>query len=132
MQRALRGICGAVAAAAGIYGSHVAITYVQFGRPSGQAKGNQLLDQLMPEYEVRERHSVSVAAPAEITFAAARGISFHRSYPAPTPLSAESRGRRVDFLDRVDPGMCALTRNRRSSLLAKLRLKPTSIRAEGR
>jgi hypothetical protein len=33
----------------------------------------------MPGYEVRERHSVSVSAPADLTFAAARGISFHDS-----------------------------------------------------
>jgi hypothetical protein len=33
----------------------------------------------MPGHDVRERHSVSVAAPAEITFAAAREISFHDS-----------------------------------------------------
>ena len=80
MQRVLKVIGGAVAAAAGIYGSYVAVTYVQLGRPSGQAKGNPLLDQLIPQYEVRERHSVSVTAPAEITFAAARGISFHDSH----------------------------------------------------
>ena len=47
-QGALKVIGGAVAAAAGIYGSCVAVTYVQFGRPSGQAKGNPLLDQLIP------------------------------------------------------------------------------------
>ena len=33
----------------------------------------------MPEYDVRERHSVSVSAPAEITLAAARDISFRDS-----------------------------------------------------
>jgi hypothetical protein len=79
MQRALRIIGGAVAAAAGIYGGYVAVTYVQFGRSSGKAERHPLLDPLMPEYEVRERHSVSVAAPTAITYAAAREISFHDS-----------------------------------------------------
>ena len=79
MQHALKAISGAVAAAAGIYGGYVAITYVQFGRVSGNAGQNPLLDRLMPECEVRERHSVRVAAPAEITLAAAREISFQDS-----------------------------------------------------
>jgi GNAT superfamily N-acetyltransferase len=53
MQRALKMIGGAIAAAAGIYGGYVAITYVKLGRVAGKAEGNPLLDQLIPEYDVR-------------------------------------------------------------------------------
>lgn len=79
IQRALTLIGGAVAAAGGIYGAYVAITYVRFGRVSHEAEGNPQLDQLMPQYEVRERHSVAVSAPAEITLSAARDVSFQDS-----------------------------------------------------
>jgi hypothetical protein len=78
-QRALTLIGGAVAAAVGIYSAYVAIAYVWFGRVSREAEGNSQLDQLMPQYEVRERHSVAVLAPAEVTLAAAREISFQDS-----------------------------------------------------
>jgi hypothetical protein len=84
MKRALKLIGGAVAAAAGIYGGYVAVTYVQFGGPPENAERNPLLDQLMPEYEVCERHSVSVSAPAEIALVAAREISFQDSAIART------------------------------------------------
>ncbi len=79
MRRALRVVGGAVAAGAGVYGGYVAVTYLRFGRASVKAGKNRLLDRLMPEYEVRERHSVSVSAPADTTLAAAREISFHDS-----------------------------------------------------
>ena len=49
MQRALKTISGAVAAAAGIYGGYVAITYIQFGRVSGKTEQHPLLDRLMPD-----------------------------------------------------------------------------------
>jgi hypothetical protein len=61
------------------YSAYVAIAYVWFGRVSREAAGNSQLDQLMPQYEVRERHSVAVSAPAETTLAAARDVSFQDS-----------------------------------------------------
>jgi hypothetical protein len=79
MTRAPKVIGSAVAAAAAVYGGYVALTYLRFGRSSGHAAGSPLLDRFMPEHEVRERHSVRVAAPAEITSAAARDVSFRDS-----------------------------------------------------
>jgi hypothetical protein len=79
MKRALQIIGGAVAGAASVYGGYVAVTYLRFRRESDRTGRNPRLDQLMPEYEVRERHSVCVSAPADITLAAAREISFHDS-----------------------------------------------------
>jgi hypothetical protein len=84
MQRALEMIGGVVAAAIGIYGAYAAITYVRFGRVSREAQGNPQLHQLMPQYDVRERHSVAVSAPAEITLSAAREVSFQDSRIART------------------------------------------------
>jgi hypothetical protein len=79
MGRALTVVRGAVAAAAGLYGGYVAVTYLRFRRESDSTRRNPRLDQLMPEYEVRERHSVSVSAEADTALAAAREISFHES-----------------------------------------------------
>jgi hypothetical protein len=76
MKRARTVVGGAVAAAAALYGGYVGATYLRFGRVSATAGQNPLLDELMPDYEVRERHSISVSAPSEITLAAAREISF--------------------------------------------------------
>jgi hypothetical protein len=42
-------------------------------------EADSLLDQFMPTYEVVERHRVRVAAPAEITFAAACDMDFQDS-----------------------------------------------------
>jgi len=71
-------LAGVVAAG---YGSSVATTWLRFGRRATSASDDTdlLLDQLMPEYEVAERHHVHVAAPAEITLAAAREIDLRRS-----------------------------------------------------
>jgi hypothetical protein len=79
MGRALKVIRGTVAAAAGIYSGYVAVTYLRFRRESDRTGRNPLLDQLMPEYEIREHHAVSVSASADITLAAAREFSFHDS-----------------------------------------------------
>ena len=84
MRRAVKVIGGAVAAAAGAYGGYVVLTYLRLGRPSSEAARQSPLDQVMPEYEVRDRHSVRVAAPATITFDAARWISFRDSRIART------------------------------------------------
>jgi predicted CoA-binding protein len=75
----LKLIGGVTAAVASVYGGYVALTYVRFGRGSGKGERNRMLDQFMPVYEIRERHSVSVWAPADVTLAAAREISFYDS-----------------------------------------------------
>jgi hypothetical protein len=79
MTRVLRVIGSTVGAAAAVYGAYVALIYLRFGRISDHTAGNPLLDRFLPEHEVRERHSVRVAASAEITFAAAGDVSFRDS-----------------------------------------------------
>ncbi len=60
-------------AAAGAYGAYVALTWLRYGRPrpANTKDADGLLDVFMSEYEIAERHHVNVAAPPEITFAAA-------------------------------------------------------------
>jgi hypothetical protein len=94
---------GAVAVAAGVYGGYVAITYLRFARRSREAHGNPQLDQLMPQYEVRERHAVSVSAPAEIAFSAARGVSFQDSRIARTIFALRALPERLRGAHRAQP-----------------------------
>jgi hypothetical protein len=63
----------AIGIAVAAYATRVPATWIRYGRVK-RATGpdaDPLLDQFMPIYEVVERHRVRVAAPAEITFAAA-------------------------------------------------------------
>lgn len=45
-------------------------------RPTGT---DALLDRLLPEYDIVERHQIRVAAPADVTFAAACSVDFQDS-----------------------------------------------------
>jgi hypothetical protein len=74
-----------IAAGAGIavapYGTYVAATWLRYGRPTpprGDAQ-DALLDTFMRDYEVCERHKVAVAAPADVTLAAAKELEFDSS-----------------------------------------------------
>ena len=63
-----------VGVAAGAYAAYAAANWYRYGRV---AKGDdhqrdELLDRFMPAYDVVERHHIRVAAPAAVTFAAAR------------------------------------------------------------
>jgi hypothetical protein len=73
MRDALKWTAGALGVAAGVYAGCVGTTWLRYGQPSaaGADDVDPLLDQFMPVYEVAERHHIRVAAPAEITFAAA-------------------------------------------------------------
>jgi len=66
---------GAVGIAAGAYATHAGITWLRYGHPAraNARNADPLLDHVMPVYDVAERHHIEVAAPAEVTFAAACG-----------------------------------------------------------
>lgn len=67
----------AVGAAAAAYGAYVATTWMRYGRPAGPRnvdEMDELLDRLMPRYDVVERHRIDVAAPAAVTLEAARAM----------------------------------------------------------
>src|SRR6187200_1105933 len=62
------------AAAAAAYATVAGVTWYRYGRMRESRVGerDELLDSFMPRYEVLERHHIEVAAPAALTFAAAR------------------------------------------------------------
>lgn len=77
-----RVLMAAVGAAAAAYGAYVATTWMRYGRPStprNADEADELLDRLMPRYDVVERHRIGVAAPAAVTLEAARAMDLSRT-----------------------------------------------------
>jgi hypothetical protein len=73
-------IAGGVMGAAALAGvGHMARTWCGYGKSSSDGDVDPILDRFMPEYEVRERHEIRVAAPVADTYAAARALDIHRS-----------------------------------------------------
>ena len=64
----------ATAAAAAGYAAYAANTWRSYGNPSvpRSDENDELLDRFMPEYDIVERHSISIAAPAAEVLAAAK------------------------------------------------------------
>jgi hypothetical protein len=64
---------GALGVAVAAYGAYVATAWARYGRaaPPNVDDVDALLDRFMPAYDIAERHHIRVAAPADITFAAA-------------------------------------------------------------
>jgi len=79
-QTAVRYLAATAGLAAVSYASYVAITWLRFGRvaPSIGDEVGSLLDRFMPTYEVEERHQTRVAAPNDVTFAAASEMDIQR------------------------------------------------------
>jgi hypothetical protein len=73
---ALLAVCGAA------YGGYVAMAWSRYGHAKAPDNGEQdpLLDRFMPSYEIVERHSIRVDAPAAVTFDAAREIDLQSSF----------------------------------------------------
>ena len=68
-------LAGAGLAAIG-YGAYVAATWRRYGHPAPPRRGDadEMLDRYMPVFDVVERHHVEIAAPPDVTFAAARDM----------------------------------------------------------
>jgi hypothetical protein len=68
-------------ATAAAYGAVVASAWWRYGHPAvaGDGSGDALLDDVMPVYDVVERHRIRVDAPANVTLAAARETDLFRS-----------------------------------------------------
>jgi hypothetical protein len=75
----LRWTTGLFGVAAAAYAAYVATTWARYGHaaPPDSDAGDPLLDRFMPRYEIAERHHIQVAAPATVTFAAARDIDLN-------------------------------------------------------
>jgi hypothetical protein len=82
--RTLKVVAGSLALLTLPYAAYVAVTWYRYGRTSEPTSGNggregRLIDRFIPRYEVAESHEVDVAAPAELTMAAAREMDLYRS-----------------------------------------------------
>lgn len=89
---AVRWLATGVGLAVGAYATYVGVTWYRYGQvphPASPGEQDELLDRFMPVYEVGGRHHVRVAAPAAITFAAAREMDLLRS-PSCAPLSGHA------------------------------------------
>jgi hypothetical protein len=79
-------VLSVLAGAAGLVGLSYAVyataTWIGYGRSThgkdAEAR-DALLDRFIPTYEVAERHAARVAAPAEVTYAAACALELQRS-----------------------------------------------------
>lgn len=73
------------AAAAGIgvaaasFATWFAVTWLRYGSVTKAADDAPLLDRFMPSYDVVERHHIRVAAPPDVTLAAAANIDLRQS-----------------------------------------------------
>jgi hypothetical protein len=76
MNNAKRWFAVGIGAAVGSYAALVASAWLRYGetRTANGDEADELLDRFMPVYDVVERHHVRVAAPADVTLAAAAGI----------------------------------------------------------
>lgn len=70
---------GGIGAAALLGLGWAARTWLRYGHAARDGSGDASLDRFVREYEVVERHSVRVRAPAELTWAAARALDLQRS-----------------------------------------------------
>jgi hypothetical protein len=69
----LRRTAGGLGVAVAAYAGYVGVTWLRYGHhsPPSAEDADPFLDQFMPVYDVAERHRIHVAAPADVTFAAA-------------------------------------------------------------
>ena len=83
------------------YAGYVAFTWRRYGhpKPSPFSVGrDSLLDRLIPKYDVVERQAIRVAAPAEVTFAAACDVNLQDS----AIIRAIFKGRELLLRSRKD------------------------------
>ncbi|HEX3235838.1 MAG TPA: hypothetical protein VHR41_16695 [Gemmatimonadales bacterium] len=81
MKRRAGRVIGAGAATVALAGlGYVGMTWLRYGkRTSVLGRPDPLVDRFMPTYEVRELHETKVAAPADMTYTAARDLDLQRS-----------------------------------------------------
>jgi hypothetical protein len=77
VRTAARYLAGGAALAAVGYAAYAATAWTRYGHarpPRVSEEEDPFLDELMPHYEIVERHHVRVAAPAAVTMGAARDV----------------------------------------------------------
>src|SRR5689334_9114936 len=76
MNRISKWVTTGAALAGASYGAYAGTAWLRYGRPTpprGSAR-DERLDSFMPRYDVCERHAIDVAAPADVTLAAAKDL----------------------------------------------------------
>src|SRR3954447_10885569 len=119
-------IFSAFATAAGLacatFAAYAATTWFRYGRATRRRRRDAtdpLLDRFTPELDVYERHAITVAAPPEVTFVAAKQMQLEsspivraifkaraplvRAKGAPPPARALSKGRALLMGAKADP-----------------------------
>ena len=78
---ALRWLAAGAGFATALYATHAGFTWLRYGHPPAPARDeiDPLLDEFIPAYEVVDRHSLRVAAPAETTLASACDMDLTQS-----------------------------------------------------
>ena len=73
---AARWLAAGLGVGAGVYAASAGLAWTRYGRPARptEPERDDLLDRLMPCYDIVERHHVRVDAPPAVTLAAAREI----------------------------------------------------------
>jgi hypothetical protein len=102
VQSGVRWVGAGIALGAAAYASYVGVTWCRYGHAKGPADGKDKdtqLDQFIPIYEVVERHSISVAAPAETTFSVACEMNLEQS----AIIRAIFKGRELIFGSEPSP-----------------------------
>ena len=122
---------GAVLGAAGIaalsYVGYAATTWARYGRHDRPPAPDPLLDRFLPDYEVAERHELRVAAPAEVTYTAARNLDLNasrivravfagRSLIMGTKASREPSGPLLEYMQALGWGVLAEVAGRKAIL----------------
>jgi hypothetical protein len=74
----IAGLCGLVIAPALGWGAYAAATWLTFGRHRS-AGSDPLMRRHMPRYDIAEVHRTRVAAPASVTYQAARTVDLYES-----------------------------------------------------
>jgi hypothetical protein len=119
---ATRSCAAGTAVVVGSYAAYVAVTWLRYGHVAkpGNGQADPLLDRFMPVYEIVERHHTQVAAPAEVTLAAAYDMALDDS----RIVRAIFKGREILLGARTDTtpkprGVLALTKSLGWGVLAE-------------
>lgn len=87
---AAKWLAGAAAVGAAVYGAQAGSAWFRYGKPNREDE-DLILNALLPGYEIVERHSIAVDAPANITFATACAIDLEDSRLARAIFRARER-----------------------------------------
>ena len=117
-------LAAGVGLAAASYAAYVGLTWYRYGHVTPETDADEqdaLLDMFMPDYEVVERHRVKIAAPADITLAAASEMDLEASVISRGIFKARERILGADPDATVRPrGLLALVRSLGWGVLADI------------